>query len=232
LRTVLLGITAAGLLLLFLLTNRHQLYRGGSGDVDLERFLGAMIGEEISTGDEFVVGSAYILGARHYQQYTFGARLFSLVFVRPIPRQVWPTKYEDLGLGWIAEAPGSGGFTDVQWYQHFGFVPQAGSAGGFIADLFLEFSWACLPICFLLGWLYNQSWLRSQRRGGLWSIIYLELLILSVHLPAQSVGAWLYRALLLTVPTWFVWRVLLRLPTAKAPAPRASRPARRAPSIR
>jgi hypothetical protein len=219
LRTVILGLCAMGLLLLFLLSNRRNLYTGAPETIDLQKFVRLVAAEEVKPGDEFITAAAYVTAAQHHQQYTYGARLFSIVVVRPIPRQIWPTKYEDLGLGWVATAPGSAGFTEMQWRELLGFVPPSGVAGGFISDMYLEFSWGCVLVCFLMGWIYNRVWLRAQQRGALWSIVYLELLIISVHLPAQSVGAWLSRALLLVVPTWFVWRVLLRLPVTRARTP-------------
>jgi hypothetical protein len=233
LATVIVGLVGVGLLLLFLASNRRNFYLGSRGSVDLQLFVETVIGDDISTGDEFVVGSAYVLGVQHYRHYTWGLRVFTTVFVRPIPRQIWPTKYEDLGLGWMVSAPGSGGLTEWQWFELLGFIPDAGVAGGFVADTFLEFSWACLLVCFAVGWIYNRMWLGAQRNGGLWSIVYLELLILSVHLPAQSLGAWLYRALLLVIPTWVVWRVLLRLPIS-SPGRRSalSSPTRRVPPRR
>jgi hypothetical protein len=228
--TTVLGLAVIGLLLIFLVSNRSNLYLGSQGEVDIQRFARTLFGEEADSGDEFIAGSAYVIAAHHYEEYTWGARLFALVFVRPIPRQFWPDKYSDVGMAWMEHSPGSGGFTNDQWLDLFGFVPQAGSAGGFVSDLFMEYSWGCVFVCFLLGWLYIQAWTRMHRYGGFWSICYLELLILSVYLPAQTLGAWLYRALLLIVPTWLVWRVLLNLPVsgrpAKLPAPVPRRPYR------
>jgi hypothetical protein len=37
-------------------------------------------------------------------------------------------------------------------------------------------------------------------------MIYMELLALSVYLPAQSVDAWLFPAIILNGTTWIVWR--------------------------
>jgi hypothetical protein len=42
--------------------------------------------------------------------------------------------------------------------------------------------------------------------GQIWTLIYVELLALSVYLPAQSVGAWLFPSVILTGTTWVVWR--------------------------
>jgi hypothetical protein len=93
---------------------------------------------------------------------------------------------------------------------------------GFIADLFLEFHAGCIAAAYLIGHLYSLAWQRSRVRRGLWTILYFEMLILSIYLPTQSIGAWLYRLLILAVPTLLLMGYL---------APRlASR--RRAPAIR
>jgi hypothetical protein len=103
-----------------------------------------------------------------------------------------------------------GGFTESQWQEAVGFVPTRGSAGSFISDLFSSFWWAMPLFTFGLGRLYSAAWARSCNQGGVWTLIYIELLALSVYLPSQSIGAWIYRLLLFCVPTLLIWRYLLR----------------------
>jgi hypothetical protein len=153
-----------------------------------------------------------MLSAEQLDHFYWGRRYFTLLFVRPIPKFVWPTKYEDLGLGWMVNEPGTAGLSDRVWLRAVGFMPLRGSAGGFIADAFLEFWWFGVIVCYLIGRLYGYCWTRSVLSGQIWTVIYVQLLVLSVYLPAQSVGAWLYRALLLIVPTWILWqRVVVRM---------------------
>jgi hypothetical protein len=77
-------------------------------------------------------------------------------------------------------------------------------------------------ICYLIGKLYRYCWTRATHSGQIWTVIYVQLLVVSVYLPAQSVEAWLYRALLLIVPTWIIWeRVVVRV-WRRAIAARAS----------
>jgi len=206
LRAVVGIVVMAGLLMLFLVSNRRNIYLGSEKEIDTEAFRNRVAVTEASSGQEFIYSSGLILTAEYKQQFYWGLRYFSLLFVRPIPKQLWPTKYEDIGLGWMVDEPGTGGFTEREWYEAVGFVPQLGSAGGFVADLFVEFWWYGLIGCYLIGRLYGYCWTRSTRVGQIWTLIYVELLALSVYLPAQSVGAWLFPAVILTGTTWVVWR--------------------------
>lgn len=216
LATILTGLVLLGSTMLFLAANRRHFFAGVAEEVDLtESFADVVLGNTVTVGDEFIVGSAYILAATEQQNYTWGARLVALLFVRPIPKQIWPTKYEDMGLGWLATSAGKGGLNDAQWRELVGFEVAGGSAGGFIADLFMEFSWFTPLVCFLIGRVYFLAWRRASTRGGFWAMLYLELVILSVFLPAQSLGAWLYRVLLLGIPTYLLWRYVLRLPLSE-----------------
>jgi hypothetical protein len=192
--------------MLFLVSNRQNIYLGSEKEIDREAFRDRVVVAGASSGQEFIHSSGLILTAEYRDEFYWGLRYFALLFVRPIPRQLWPTKYEDLGLGWMVDEPGTGGFTDRDWYEAVGFVPLRGSAGGFVADLFVEFWWYGVIGCYLIGRLYSYCWTRSVRSGEMWTMIYMELLALSVYLPAQSVGAWLFPAVILTGTTWIVWQ--------------------------
>jgi oligosaccharide repeat unit polymerase len=199
-------LVTAGILMLFLVSNRQNIYLGSEKEIDREAFRDRVVVAGASSGQEFIHSSGLILTAEYRDEFYWGLRYFALLFVRPIPRQLWPTKYEDLGLGWMVDEPGTGGFTDRDWYEAVGFVPLRGSAGGFVADLFVEFWWYGVIGCYLIGRLYSYCWTRSVRSGEMWTMIYMELLALSVYLPAQSVGAWLFPAVILTGTTWIVWQ--------------------------
>jgi oligosaccharide repeat unit polymerase len=212
LRAVIGLVVCLGVLMIFLASNRRNLYLGSDRNVDTEAFAERLAVSEGSGGQEFIYASGLILSAKQLEHFYWGQRYFTLLFVRPIPRFIWPMKYEDLGLGWMVNEPGTAGLSDLVWLRAVGFMPLRGSAGGFIADAFLEFWWFGLIICYLIGRFYGYCWTRSMLLGQIWTAIYVELLVLSVYLPAQSVGAWLHRALLLIVPTWILWeRVVMRL---------------------
>jgi hypothetical protein len=140
----------------------------------------------------------------------WGLRIFSLVFVRPIPKQIWPTKYEDLGLTWVVRRAGTMGLTDSEWRKSVGFEVQGGSAHGFVADAFIEASWGGTIICLIVGLAYAKAWQRWISRKGVWTLVYLLMLALSVFLITQSLGAWLYRLILFVTPTALIWRGVRR----------------------
>ena len=157
-------------------------------------------------GDECVTGNAVIITAEHHGRFHWGRRYFTWFILRPIPSAVWPEKYEFLNMGWMRTHPGSCGFSDNDWRAAVNFVVAGGSAGGFVSDLWLEFSWLAVIPAFLIGRLYAVVWRRSLTRGGIWTLFYMEMLIVSIYLPAQNIEAWLYRLLLLGTITYLFWR--------------------------
>lgn len=214
-KTVIAGGIALGVVLLLLGGNRSNLFKPWEGEVDFSVVSDRLTtNEELTTGDEFVAGSAMIIASSELERHYWGVRYFTTFFVRPIPSAIWPTKYHDMGLGWMRDAPGSSGIYDSEWVNLLGFIPAGGNAGGFIPDVFLEFSWGMVLACFVIGRIYSACWKRWRTRGGLWIFLYFELLILSVYLPSQSVGAWLYRMLILGFPTWLIWKRVIA-PTRK-----------------
>jgi oligosaccharide repeat unit polymerase len=211
LRVVVGMVACLGVLMLFLASNRHNLYLGSEREVDPEAFAERLTASEGSGGQEFIYASGLMLSAEQLDHFYWGLRYFTLLFVRPIPKFIWPTKYEDLGLGWMVNEPGTAGLSDMVWLRSVGFLPLRGSASGFIADAFVEFWWFGLIVCYLIGRLYGYCWTRATDSGNIWTVVYVQLLVLSIYLPAQSVGAWLYRALLLIIPTWILWeRIVVR----------------------
>jgi len=208
--TILAGVSTLGLLMILLQVNRSNLFRFWENEIQTEMLVNSLHGTNLTTGDEFVSGVATVLASCDYQRNYWGARYAVMYLIRPIPRQFWPTKYADCGMRWMSDAPGSNGFTPSEWYQCVRFIPSGGSSGGFLSDLFLEFQFFAVFVAFLIGLVFNILWWRSIVIGGLWNILYFESLTLSVYLPVQSVGAWLYRLLLLVVPTVFVWNLYIK----------------------
>ncbi len=88
----LLGGLAIGLLLLFLLANRDRIYLGAEPD-----FTGAGQAPTfaVGPGNEFVFGAGAALHAEALDEFAWGRRYLVVLFVRPIPRSLWPTKYAD-----------------------------------------------------------------------------------------------------------------------------------------
>ncbi len=199
---VVTGLATMGVFMLLLGENRSNLFRPWSSDVDVDIVSTVLGPSSVSLGDEYVTASGTILASMHHDRHYWGARYFTIFLVRPIPKQLWPTKYSDLGMGWMETDAGRSGMTTSEWFDAIGFETATGAAPGMVADLFLEFSWGCILACFLLGRVFSIVWKKWVQRGGIWTIFYFEMLILSVFLVTQGLGAWMYRLILVGVMTY------------------------------
>lgn len=202
LKVVMIGITAMGLAVLLVMSQRQHLYIGSGQSFDFNRFSQTIDVEDIRYSD-YIAGVASVLKSRNEQEFYYGYRHFVTLFIRPIPRQLWPTKYEDVGADWINERyidqiPG--------YIRAVGFAPPSGSAIGFLADLYAEFNYGVFPAAYLFGWAFAAVWRRHRMRGGIWTVLFVEMMILSVYIPTQSFSAWYHRFLFLAAGTIIFWR--------------------------
>lgn len=209
-----LGSALAVLLLsvAFVGSQRRHLYLGSEDAVvKWEDFIGIVQPDEVAAeGNNFIYATGFVLSTRYSGEFTWGRRLAVNLLVRPVPRQLWPTKYEDVGATWITnEYPGLGHLTVDDWVDGVGWIPLAGSSGLSISDLFGEFSWGVILAMYLIGRAF--AWLRFRRSnlGGVWELLYLEALILSIYLATQSFSAFYHRFLILAVPTIIVWKMIM-----------------------
>lgn len=206
LRMLVAAIVGIGLLMLFLKSQRREIYIGSDFEFNRQRFEETLIPTDRNSADNYAYTWGLILMSRHYDTHYWGKRYAVQLFVRPIPKQLWPTKYEDTGMASMVTMPGGGGFSLAQWFSGVGWLPNAGSATGFPADAFLEFSWGGLIVCYLIGFLYSYLWKQSILRKGIWTVVYFEACVVSVFLPTQGLSsAWAYRLIYLVVPTALIW---------------------------
>ena len=221
-RPPLLLVAAGGLLLgwfvLFLVTNRSQIYLGSSFDMksDVSNEV-----EKPDTGNEYIYGSGTVLSAERRDHYFWMRRYLAQILVRPIPSAIWPTKYEDFGVPELLYNAGTGeGFGDT-----LGWVGAVGSAPGIIADFWLEVWWFAPLLMALVGAGYAFLWRRAVLRGGPWSTQYVIVACLSIYLVMQTGEAVIFRTLELSIPSWLAWKWALRMPAAQTR--RSPLPARR-----
>ncbi len=210
-RPPILAVGALGLclgwLVLFLVTNRGNIYLGSSFDVTTD--VGNIV-EKPDTGNEYIYGAGTVLSAERRDHYFWMRRYLAQILVRPIPSAIWPTKYEDFGVPELLHNAGTGeGFADA-----LGWVGANGSAPGIVADLFVEIWWLAIPAMALLGWVYGFTWRKAVTRGGPWSSQYVILSALSIYLVMQTMEAVIFRTLLLSIPCWMTWQWALRAPSA------------------
>jgi hypothetical protein len=204
----------AGLAVLFVWSQRQHMYLGSAdADVRWGSFFDTLTQDDSDEGNNFIYGAAFVLTAEHSDTFTWGRALAVDLLVRPVPKQLWPTKYEDAGATWItSEYPGLGPFTPGDWLAAVGWLPLAGSAAISIADVFSEFGWGAVFVFYLIGRGFGWLYLMSRTRGGIWMLLFLETLIPSIYLATQSFSAFYYRYLILSVPTLLAWKMVAHAP--------------------
>ncbi|MGK7896154.1 MAG: hypothetical protein AB4372_21715 [Xenococcus sp. (in: cyanobacteria)] len=193
-----------GMLMLFLVTNRSNIYLGS--DFNFETPTNNSL-TEVYSGNEFIYGSGVILDANAREKYFWGKRYFTIFFIRPIPKQIWPTKYQD-AANWfnipnLANSNLGTGAADLS--STVGWSGAYGAAPGLIADMWLEFCWLYLVALFLIGWFYGMAWRRVITHGGLWIPLYTIMTALSVYLIMQTLEAMAFRFLFTGAATWLIW---------------------------
>lgn len=199
-----LGVAVISVTVVLVWSQRQHLYLGSGQEFEISRVLDRLAPEEIGRGDEYLAGVATVLTADEIQNFYWGYRYFVTFVIRPIPRQLWPTKYEDVGADWLYQY---GDEVREERYLHaVGFTLLSGSSTGFIADVYYEFAWGAVFVSYLLGRLLSMFWIRHRLRGGLWTILFLETLTLSIYLPTQSLTAFLHRLMFMGIVTYLVWR--------------------------
>lgn len=194
-----------GLLMLFLVSNRGNIHLGSDWNMENSSLEYLEVADpESGTGNEYIYGAGSILHAsRSGDNYYWGRRYFAEVFIRPIPRSLWPNKYAAVGLSEIEENAGTGG---AGFVSTLGWSGAAGAAPGLIADLWLEFWWMFFVVLYGIGRIYEWAWRSACTRGGFATAVYVLLASLSVFLVFQTIEAVLVRALFMMIPSWLVWR--------------------------
>lgn len=194
-----------GLLLLVLVTNRDSIFLGSDWNLETSPLEYTKAG----TGNEYVYGAGTIIHFSLTEDYYWGRRYFAVLFVRPIPKQLWPHKYSDVGIPQIEENLGSG---VEELSETVGWVGALGSAGGIVSDMWIEFWWPSMVVLFLIGWFYGHSWRMSRVKGKFATVIYVLMASLTLYLVFQTLEAMLYRFLFMIIPAWLVWQWVKAVP--------------------
>jgi len=192
------GATALALLLLLLVTNRNNIYLGS--DQELKTDIGGMF--EAGEANEYIFGIGCMVAADQTDRFFWGRRYLAQVIVRPIPRQIWPTKYEDFG---VAEILQNAGVAGPGLAQIMGWEEIPGAAAAMVGDLWVEFSWFALPVMWGIGYWYGSTWRKAVILSGPCATQYMILVLLSIYMVSQSGEAVIFRLVILSAPTWYVW---------------------------
>ncbi len=198
LATVVLAGLALGFLLTFLVANRGAIYVGSDAalNTDVSGVLSA------TEANEYIFGAGCMIASRQTGSYFWGKRYLAQLFVRPVPRQLWPNKYVDAGVPELEFNAGVGkaGLKEVMGWQE---IP--GAAAALVADLWVEFSWLTLPALWAIGYAYGSTWRKAIVLSGPWNTQYTILVLLSIYMVSQSGEAVIFRLVILSLPTWWVW---------------------------
>jgi hypothetical protein len=209
--TLLAGGIGVGIFLIFLVTFRSEFSLGSelaNRPRETAESMLAEFAEERAAGlDRNLGGVEFVFGVnviRSYMaegNYFWGRRVATVLFIRPIPKELWPSKYEDVGMDAYLTNVG------LTLKQDFGLDATLGAAPGFAADLFAEFSWGGLIVAYLLGWGYGRAWANARRERGFWTVVYTVLGALSLYFVAQTLEAVLYRLTFMVVPAFVAWKL-------------------------
>jgi hypothetical protein len=155
--------------------------------------------------NDYVSGLGSALITEYYNAFFWGKRWFVDLLIRPIPRQVWPNKYEDVGAYWkIGGNPT--GFSELEQIHVLGFPLPAGHSIGVLSDLYSEWYWAAILVIAGLGVFLRWLWYKHRTVGQVWTAIFLTAIGLSVYLPTQSFSAFYQRFLIMAIGTLVAWR--------------------------
>jgi len=196
------GGTAVGLLLLFLLANRQRVYYGSEKPLTFD--LTDSIAFNPNAGNDHVVAAGLVTTADRMGRFGWGVSYVEQMFLRPIPRELLPDKYELL-------EPATVGAEDVG--ATLGWRPLPGWSPTLFAHLYIEFGWLSAAASFLLGWSYGWVWRRSVESGAVgWLVLNVLLCAGLLHLMAQDFWAMAVPLLLMFVPAWAALRWALDRP--------------------
>jgi hypothetical protein len=198
---VLGGGAALGFLVLFLVTNRANIHLNG----DFDQLSAGRVDEffKPDEANEYIFGAGCILTSHQTGYYFWGKRYLAQVTVRPIPRQLWPTKYKDFG---VPELEQNAGVAGPGLANVMGWAEVPGAAAAVVADLWVELSWFSIPLMAIIGWGYGYVWYRAVWQREWWTTFYMIFALLSIYFITQSGEAVIFRFLLLTVPSRYVWK--------------------------
>jgi len=223
---IVISVVFLGMAMVVVKSQRQHLYLGSDGHFELSRVFdedGVTAGE-VDGGNSYFTGVAQILAADFYGDYHWGYRYFVTFFVRPIPKQIWPSKYEDVGATWLEQERNdeeTGRFSSIVNLS----LPR-GVSGGSIADGYVEFSWGVILMFLLLGRVFAAIYWRHRNQGGFWTVLFLMMLALSVYLPSQSFSAWMHRLLFMGIFGYVCWRLFVGEASPREDEPRTPQPHR------
>jgi len=206
--TLFIGGGLLGFLMLFLVNNRNSIYWGSNfeSNIDVEEETSAYL--RPNEGNDFIYGAGLVIVNDVLEDYNWGTTYVTTLLVRPIPKSIWPTKYEDAAAFFNRPILTQNLGVDITKFRNvLGWTASIGAAPGIVGDMWREFWWGMVFPLFGIGWFYGHAWSRATRHGGGWVPIYCLAASLSLYLVMQTLEAMLYRFLFGVVPMLVVLRL-------------------------
>jgi hypothetical protein len=183
-------------LLLLLLANRARLYYGS--ETPLTADLTDSIAFHPHPGNDYVVAAGLVTTAARWERYGWGLSYAEQLFLRPIPKDILPDKYELLEKSTV----GAGAVGAV-----LGWQPTVGWAPTLFAHLYIEFGWLSPLASGLLGAALGWAWRRAAESPTPgWLTVQVLMTAGLLHLIAQEFWAMAVPFLLTFVPAWLALR--------------------------
>lgn len=194
----------------FVQSQRSHLYLGSNEGVKLDKFWDTLQSEHIGPGENFLASAGAMKVKLETGGFHYGRRFLIIFFVRPIPRQLWPTQYEDMTSLLYSDDVSyheiHGNVDDDAWIRILGWRSPGGFAANSIVDLFYEFGWLFIIAAALLGRFIGIAWRNFRVQGGFWNLVYLAVAVLAIYLPTQSFSAFMHRFMFLVAGSFIFWR--------------------------
>jgi hypothetical protein len=207
------GALCVGFLLLFLVANRGNIYLGSQKDFDNS----ATMMMKNWSGNEYLFSSAIVRYVEGSDDVPYGRRILAHTAVRVVPSAIWPTKYADISraMGLNLDLTKMAGIPAERIATFTGWDIADGAAPSIVGDFWLEFGLLSPFAAIGLGWFYGRLW-RLSRSDPRMQPVYVMLAALSIYLVAQTIEAWVFRALLYGIPAFMAMRWLGRKRPARA----------------
>lgn len=176
-------------------------------------------------GNEFIYGSAAIALRAETGEFYWGRRHVMTFLVRPVPRHIWPTKYEDAGewLGLPDWRESNYAVFPSKALFVLGWTAPLGAAPGLAADLWIDWGPAAPIVGFGMTYLITLLWWRARMGQICAGVLYGVVFVLMVYLVTQGFEAFMVRFLFLSVVVVGVLKVCGVL-LASVPPGSCSRP--------
>ncbi|NMC20981.1 MAG: oligosaccharide repeat unit polymerase [Thermogutta sp.] len=219
---VLLTVGVICFVVVFLFVNRPRIYIGSNKALSVTDAFAFLTPSETEAGDDYLVATGAITVSHETGRHGWGRNYLITFLIRPIPKQLWPTKYQDAHRFFFGNSPPSGA---ENYREILGWEPPAGSASGAFADLYREFALLFVLAAYLYGAFFNLLWRRARIQHGVWLVLFTLAAALSIYVPTQSVSAVFHRFLFAGIPTVILWKAVIperRVPGSSVRAKRGS----------